>query len=131
MRFDTVANRFTYLACIRFPLTVWIGAEKAKRPYLHVKDAVRGFLFAASDRRTKGEVYNLIGQNASLDELIETIKKYVPNVKIEKKRVEQPQLSYTLDDTKIRKLGFQTKHTLDDGIKEIVDKLRSFIIGRR
>jgi len=127
MRFDTVANRFTYLACIGMPLTVWIGAEEAKRPYLHVKDAVRGFLFAASDKRTKGQVYNLVGQNASLNELIETIKKYVPNVKIEKKKVEQPQLSYTLDDSKIRKLGFQTKHNLDDGIKEVVDKFRSFI----
>jgi len=127
MRFDTVVNRFTYLACVGMPLTVWIGAEEAKRPYLHVKDAVRGFLFAATEKRTKGQVYNLVGQNASLKELIENIKKYVPNVKIEKKRVEQPQLSYTLDDSKIRKLGFQTEHTLDDGIKEIVDKFRSFI----
>lgn len=127
MRFDTVVNRFTYLACIGSPLTVWIGAERAKRPYLHVKDAVRGFLFAASDKRTKGEVYNLVGQNASLNELIETINKYVPNVKIEKRKVNQPQLSYTLDDSKIRKLGFQIKYTLNDGIREIVEKFKIFL----
>jgi len=131
MRLDTVVNRFTYLACIGATLTVWIGAEKAKRPYLHVKDAVRGFLFAATDKRTGGQVYNLVGQNASLNELIETIKKHVPNVKIEKKKVEQPQLSYTLDGSKMRKLGFQTKYTLDDGIKEIVDKFRSFVHAER
>jgi len=127
MRFDTVVNRFTYLACVGMPLTVWIGAERAKRPYLHVEDVVRGFLFAASDKRTRGQVYNLVGQNASLNELIENIKKHVPKVKIEKRKVEQPQLSYTLDDSKIRKLGFQTKCTLDDGIKEIVDKFKSFL----
>jgi UDP-glucose 4-epimerase len=60
MRFDTVVDRFVYLACIGMPLTVWIGAERAKRPYLHVKDAGRGLMFAATDKRTKGEVYNVV-----------------------------------------------------------------------
>src|SRR6266566_4150371 len=35
MRFDTVVDRFTYLACIGMPLTVWESAQNEKRPYLH------------------------------------------------------------------------------------------------
>src|SRR6266516_3873505 len=40
MRFDTVVDRFTYLACIGTPLTVWESAQHEKRPYLHISDTV-------------------------------------------------------------------------------------------
>lgn len=128
MRFDTVVDRFVYFACIGMPLTVWIGAENAKRPYLHVKDCVRGLMFAATDERMKGEVYNLVGQNASLGEIIEIIRKQVPNVKIDKVAVKHlHSLSYMLDNSKIRKLGFETRCTLEEGVKEIVEKFKTLL----
>jgi len=128
MRFDTVVDRFTYLACIGMPLTVWVGAEDAKRPYLHVKDAVRGLLFVVTDKRTKGKVYNVVGQNASLGEIIKIIKKQIPKVKIKKVKVKHlHSLSYMLDNSKIRKLGFETCYTLEEGIKGIIDKFKTLL----
>lgn len=128
MRFDTVVDRFVYLACIGMPLSVWIGAEDAKRPYLHVKDSIRGLMFAVTDKRTRGEVYNVVGQNASLGEITKIIKEHIPQAKIQKVEVKHlHSLSYMLDNSKIRKLGFETRYTLEEGVKEIVAKFKTLI----
>ncbi|TMI06314.1 NAD-dependent epimerase/dehydratase family protein, partial [Candidatus Bathyarchaeota archaeon] len=61
IRFDTVVDRFTYLACSGAPLTVWESARTEKRPYLHVADASDAILFALGRPDTKGEIYNVVG----------------------------------------------------------------------
>ncbi|HEX9613325.1 MAG TPA: hypothetical protein VGA05_06900 [Candidatus Bathyarchaeia archaeon] len=50
MRFDTVVDRFTYLACIGMPLTVWESAQAEKRLYLHLLDSVSALSFALTEK---------------------------------------------------------------------------------
>lgn len=127
MRYDTVVNRFAFLAAVGHPLTVWRGAEKCMRPYLYVGDAVNAFIHASLDEAFVGEVFNVVTENATLGEVIGAVRKALPSVKVE---VVEPkyakQISYGLDASKIEALGFKANGNLVNGIKEIVELFRGF-----
>ncbi|MEK6922608.1 MAG: NAD(P)-dependent oxidoreductase [Nanoarchaeota archaeon] len=125
MRFDTVIDRFTYLACIGSPLTVWESAINERRPYVHIKDAVSGLIFPLG-KKMNG-IYNVLGQNALLGEVTDIIKEVIPTAKITITPASKSQSSYTLDDSKIKQLGFKTKYEIKDGVKEIRDKFSVFL----
>lgn len=127
MRFDTVVDKFAYLAAAGEPLTVYEGAEDQKRPYLHVQDAVRSMLFAA-DQLGDGDTYNVVGQNGRLQDVVGAIEAHFPNVDIGYTEAEQlNQLSYLVSDEKIRNRGFETGYTLDQGVEELADKFRALV----
>jgi UDP-glucose 4-epimerase len=125
MRFDTVVDRFTYLACIGMPLTVWESAQNEKRPYLHVQDSVDALIFALTKSGMKGQIFNVIGENASMNRITSVITREVPGARV----IITPtpnlnQVSYELDGSKIERHGFKPSHTLEQGVKEIVDRFR-------
>ena len=131
MRFDTVVDRFIYLACTGAPLTVWESAGREKRPYLHISDSIGAVLFALGRRDMKGEVYNVVGENASIDRITEGIRKEVGNVRV----LVTPspnlnQVSYELTSSKIERLGFRATHSLEEGVKEIASRFRALTGGR-
>ena len=128
MRFDTVVNKFVFLACIGSPLTVWRGAEECYRPYLYVGDAVNALIFASHKSEMVGNIYNVVTENAKLREVIDAITSSIPSVEV--RYVEAPykqQVSYGLDDSKIRSLGFEPQGSLKRGIKEIAEHFSAFI----
>lgn len=123
MRVDTVVNRFSYLAATGNHLTLF-GTGNQRRPFLHIKDVMNLFLLLVTRPDTIGEIYNVVGQNASINEIITIIRKFLPNTKLKRltgtKHLEE--LSYMLDDSRIRKLGYETRYTLEEGITELLDK---------
>ncbi len=132
MRFDTVVDRFTYLACIGMPLTVWESAQNERRPYLHLLDSVDALAFALTRKDMKGEVYNVIGENASINRITSVISVEVPDTRI----VVTPtpnlnQVSYELDGTKIERVGFKPSHSLEEGVREIVERFRGLLVHRK
>ncbi len=131
MRFDTVVDRFTYLACIGMPLTVWESAQNEKRPYLDISDTVDGLIFALTKKGMSGEIYNVVGENASMNRITSVIAREVPDTRV----VITPtpnlnQVSYELDGSKIEKVGFKPRHTLDEGVRGIVDRFRTLLPNR-
>jgi UDP-glucose 4-epimerase len=128
MRFDTVVDRFVYLACVHAPLTVWESARKEKRPYLHISDSIEAVLFALGRHDMKGGIYNVVGENASIDRITEVIRKEVGNVQISvTPSPNLNQVSYELTSSKIERSGFHTRHSLEKGVKEIADRFRALI----
>jgi len=126
MRFDTVVDKFALLAATHEPLTVYEGAENQKRPYLHVQDAVRSFLFAASELGDC-DTYNVVGENGRLQDVVDAIETYFPEVEVGYTQVEQlNQLSYIVSDEKINERGFETIYDLDQGVEELADRFRAF-----
>ncbi|MFX1487290.1 MAG: NAD-dependent epimerase/dehydratase family protein [Promethearchaeota archaeon] len=123
MRVDTVVNRFSYLAATGNPLTLF-GTGEQRRPFLHLRDAVNMFLFLITHTDAIGEIYNVVGQNASINEIITIIRKFIPDAKIKRltgtKHLEE--LSYMLDDSRIRRLGYKTRYNLEEGTMELLDK---------
>src|SRR6266700_7415695 len=131
MRFDTVVDRFTYLACIGMPLTVWESAQNEKRPYLDISDSVDGLIFALTKKGMSGEIYNVVGENASMNRITSVIAREVPDTRV----VITPtpnlnQVSYELDGSKVEKVGFKPRHTLDEGVRGIVDRFRTLLPNR-
>ncbi len=60
MRFDTVVDRFVYLACSGAPLTVWESARKEKRPYLHLQDSCDSIIHTLKRKDMKDGIYNVV-----------------------------------------------------------------------
>ena len=128
MRFHTAVNKFIFLACTNRPLTVWDSAVNLKRPYLDLKDAIRVFSFALEEKRTIGQLYNVVTINAGIGEITGAIQKYIPNLNIAyTKSPLLNQMSYFTDDKKIRDLGFTYTGNLDESVRDTIHLLRGLL----
>ena len=131
MRFHTAVNKFVFQACMGLPLTVWKDAYDQYRPYLDLSDAVQAFQLMMEPGLGNGEVYNVLTENHTVRQLVNIIRSYVPDVNIVfTKAPILNQTSYYVDCSKIRRLGFEPKGNLSKSIKDTVDLMRSFIVGR-
>lgn len=126
MSFDTIINRFSYLAAQRQPLTVYDTAWREKRPYLHVADAMKAYSLAATHPETKGTVFNVVGENANMEAVIAAIRAVVPEVEVTTTKTPSLNpLSYEVDSSRFAKLGFKARVTIEKGVREMVGKFRS------
>ncbi|HUX95561.1 MAG TPA: SDR family oxidoreductase [Bacteroidales bacterium] len=115
MRFHTAINKFIWQAVMDVPVTVWTTALNQRRPYLALDDAIRALHFIVSNDYFNNTVYNVLSINVTVNEIIEEIKKYVPDLGInfvDSKIMNQ--LSYTVSNEKFKKLGFEFKYTISD-----------------
>ena len=75
-----------------------------------------------------GETYNVVTKNFTVEDVVKTIKKFVPKLAVS--YVDSPvmnQLSYEVDDSKFRKLGFKPTGNLKKGIGEKTSSLKGII----
>jgi UDP-glucose 4-epimerase len=125
MRFDTIINRFTYLAAQGQPLTVYDTAWKERRPYVSVKDAMQAYRIAATEAKAKGRVFNVVHENATMETIIGAIRKVYPAVPVTTTPTPSlNQLSYEVDGGRFRGLGFQPKVGIVEGVRELAQKFR-------
>lgn len=125
MRFHTAVNKFIWQACLGIPLTVWSSALDQQRPYLDLEDAVRALQFIIEKELFDGETYNVLTTNATVREIVDTIKEFVPDVEVSlvDSRI-MNQLSYTVSCRKFSSLGFEFKGNLRRRVAESVGLLR-------
>lgn len=123
MRIDLLVNDFTYRALRDRALVIFEG--HFKRNYIHIRDIANTFLFGMQNfDRLKNEPYNvgLSDANISKLELAQKIKKHVPNfVFLEAPIGEDPdKRDYIVSNAKLESKGWKPKHSLDDGIRELL-----------
>ena len=126
MRFHTAINKFVWNACLGEPLTVWRTAMHQVRPYLALGDAIGVLRFLMEHGHFDNRIYNAVTVNASVAEIIEIIRRHVPDVSIE--LVESAimnQLSYEVSCHRLCQLGFRFSGELEAGIAETVRWLRN------
>lgn len=128
VRFDAVANRLTYLAGVHRPLTVY-GAGEQRRPLLHVADASHAIRFAlAHPEQTAGGVYNVVGENARVLDMVEALRALRPEVQV--RFTEQDvltHLSFAVDGSRLNGLGWYARVSLEAGLAELLDHWRGFV----
>lgn len=120
MRFDLVINNFVAKAHNNEKLSVFGGEQW--RPFVHVRDAARGIIFAA-EKNLKG-VYNLANENVKIMDLA---KKISSNIDVNE-FMSDPR-NYKASNEKILKEDFEFKYSVDKGIEEInnyIEHLRSY-----
>ncbi len=123
MRLDLLVNDFVYRAVTdRY---VALFESHFKRNYIHVRDVAGAFLFAIRNcDRILGETYDvgLSDANLSKAELCDRIRAAVPDFHVFESEIgkDPDKRDYIVSNAKIEALGWKPRHSLDDGIRELV-----------
>jgi UDP-glucose 4-epimerase len=126
MRFHTAVNKFAWQACVGEPLTVWRTALHQKRPYLDLGDAVRSLQFIIATDCFDGQIYNVLTDNLTVNDVVEELRRHVPDVQVNLVDAKiMNQLSYTVANERFRALGFEFTGNFRKAIAETVQKLRN------
>jgi len=126
MRFHTAVNKFIWQACLDKPLTVWKTAMHQKRAYLDLNDSVRAIQFIINNNFFTNQIYNLVTINATVSEIISSIRKSIPNLKIDYVDSEiMNQLTYTVENKKFKQAGFKFTGNLSQGVAQTIKMLKN------
>ena len=124
-RLDLLVNDFTYRAY--YDRFVVLFEANFKRNYLHIDDAVDGFIFAMNNPGLRGKPYNLglSEANISKRELCEVIKKQLNGfVYFESEVGSDPdKRDYIVSNERIERAGFKAGRSLSIGISELIKAL--------
>lgn len=125
MRFHTAINKFCWQAVMRKPITVWKTALHQKRPYLALDDAFKAMTFIVEKNLFNGEIYNVLTDNLTVNDIVEMIKTHVPDLDVEFVDTKiMNQLSYEVEDRKIRDCGLELSGSVGACIKETIELLK-------
>jgi nucleoside-diphosphate-sugar epimerase len=126
MRNDLITNDFTYKAVHDRSLVIFAG--HSKRTFIHIEDAIRAYLFALDNsNKMINNVYNIGDEslNFSKIDIADTIHKYVEFEIVNSTLPDLDVRNFLVSFAKIKKLGYSTKLTLEDGLKDLI-KLYKF-----
>lgn len=121
MRTDLLVNDFV----LRAVRDRFIGLFEGDfmRNYIHVGDVARAFEHAIANYDSMSGAYNAGDDrvNMSKAQLAERIKRFVPAMEIAPMAGSDPdKRNYIVSSDKIRRTGFECRHTLDEGIAELM-----------
>jgi UDP-glucose 4-epimerase len=124
MRFHTAVNKFCWQAAMGQPVTVWSTAYEQKRPYLALHDGSRAIAFAIQRDLFDGRVYNVLTRNATVRQIVETIREFVPDLEVRfvDDRI-MNQLSYEVSCERLLARGFTVEGDLRQGIGDTINLL--------
>ena len=125
MRFHTAVNKFCWQAAIGQPITVWSTAYDQKRPYLDLFDASRAIAFIIEKDIFDGRIYNVLTNNSTVRQVVETIREFVPDLDVEfvNNKI-MNQLSYEVLDERFKSKGFIPAGSLKRAIGETISLLK-------
>lgn len=118
-RFDLVVNILTNQAINTGQINVLGGTQY--RPNLHISDMIDAYLFVLSQNELniKGEIFNINGENLTLNQIASKVSDVTNVNKIEYQQTNDLR-SYRVDASKIKtKLGFSPKFSVNDAILDI------------
>ena len=125
MRFHTAVNKFCWQAVMGQPITVWNTAYDQKRPYLDLFDASRAIVFIIENNIFDGRIYNVLTQNYTVRQVVDTIQEFVPNLEVEfVDNNIMNQLSYEVSCDRFKSQGFTFSGDLRRGIGETISLLK-------
>ena len=131
MRWDTVANAFVMHAFKSNRLDVWFGGD-AWRPLVHVRDTAEAHIrcLEAEPGKVGGQVFNVVHRNFRILELAHLVRHALAEngieVELDVNRDQEDTRSYKTSGEKMTTvLGFAPSTSVADGVKEIVQALRS------
>ena len=126
IRFHTAVNKFCLNASLNEKIHVYKTAIHQFRPYLSVLDSFEAFKFTIEKNFFQNDIFNVLTGNYTVNQIVNKIKKFKKNITIN--YVNAPimnQLSYHVDDSKIKKHGFKIKGSLENDIKNTLKLLHN------
>lgn len=133
-RFDLIINQFVLEAYTKRELLIY--QRGYSRSFVHINDAIRGFILGlqAPDEKVRCQVYNLGSEsgNYTKDQIVGLVLKRMPETVVNYKDMTfgGDMRDITVSYEKIqRELGFQTRLTPDDGIRDVLHAIRTGLIS--
>lgn len=132
MRFDLTVNEFTLDMVAKGHLMVY--GEQFWRPYIHVRDVARAVtcVLQSPTNMVHSQIFNVgaTDQNYRKQQLVELIRPYAPNARVEYVRKDEDPRDYRVSFEKFRDvLGFRIEHTVADGIQQVAELVHGGIIS--
>jgi nucleoside-diphosphate-sugar epimerase len=132
-RFDLIINQFVLEAIQKRKLIIY--QKNYNRSFVHIRDIIRAIMLVldVEEGKVRNQIFN-VGSDAgnySKEDLIRLVQKFVSGVEIEYK-----DLSFGGDMRDIRVsfekigrvLGYETKHTVEDGIRELAEAIQGGVL---
>jgi nucleoside-diphosphate-sugar epimerase len=133
MRFDLIINQFVLEAHANGELLIY--QRNFSRSFVHIQDVIRGILLGikAPEERVRGEIYNLGSSegNYTKDEIVSLIGEVLPDTRV---RYDDLNFDGDMRDVQVsfekitNKLGFVPRHTVREGIEDVMRLLNSGLI---
>ena len=132
-RFDLIVNQFLLEAFTKWELLIY--QRGYSRSFMHIQDAVRGIVLGleSPEDRVRGQIYNLGSKdgNCTKDEIVGLILKRLPETVVRYKDMtfggDMRDISVSFEKV-YQQLGFETRLTVDDGVREVLHALRDGVI---
>ena len=122
MRFHTAINKFCLNAALNLSIEVYKTAYNQYRPYLSLKDLFSVFKFFIDNNIFNNNTYNVLTGNYTVKQILNKIRKFKKNIKIKFiKSIIMNQLTYFVDNKKIKKLGVTFNSDINDDIKKTLN----------
>ena len=119
IRFHTAVNSFCFNAAIGEKIKIYKTALHQYRPYLSIRDSFKVFKFCLEKNFFENDIFNALSGNFTVNQILNKIKKIKKRIKIV--YVNSPimnQLSYHVDDQKLKSRGLVLKSNIDIDIRD-------------
>jgi nucleoside-diphosphate-sugar epimerase len=127
MRFDLVANIFALYGTLHNEIKIF-GDGLQWRPFLHVRDCARAFVFFAEHPAPRHGCYNIAYQNLRVVDLADTFKRLYPQLRVSHLEVaDEDRRNYRVSTQRMHDEGFRTQVCVELGVEEMVEA----ILGRQ
>jgi nucleoside-diphosphate-sugar epimerase len=128
MRFDLVVNIFSFQSILYNRIKVF-GDGLQWRPFLHVGDCARAFIFFLEHPEHSG-VFNVAHENLRVIDLVDVFRRMRPSLEVEHVPVpDEDRRNYRVSNQRMIAAGFAPRTTVDGGSEEMVDAIVSGLIA--
>ena len=130
LRLDLTVNILTIHALVNHKIRIFGG--KQLRPNLHIKDMVRAYhvFLEAPGTKIDRDAFNVGFQNRSVEDIAKLVRDTLgdPSIELEYTPSDDNR-SYHVNSEKVKRvLGFETRFTIEDAIRDIADAYRRGLI---
>lgn len=121
LRLDVMINTFLHRIIREGSLMIQGGSQY--RPCLHVEDLCEAYIQSIENPRSRSQIYNVTNENYTVNEIVNLIKKIVPEIHVHYQHVIDSR-SYQTSSEKIKNdLGIKFSFNLKKGIKKLYNNM--------